>query len=815
MLQRVCRRLIVSSLLLVFVLLAGAGAESPASTSEWPAAIEIIPRLGQLNARVAGAKNQISALGEASTIQRALEMAESTQQRVDQLIQQLETDGWTYDRLSISRGTAESQRVALARQQEALSLKLQELEALRRNWQDQQAFWRGWRTAVAEQELHGDQQDALNRAEAISAEMLALLAETTRPLVALQNRILQLQQENQRSLAELEEILQALRGRTFQKTEPALTHPEFYRQINKELLTETQRNVRQIVRIDKDFLRERGWVFVFQFLLTCAIGGFIQVKRRKVRIHEEWGFIARHPAATGLFVSLTIFSPLYAALPGSVRLLLIALGAFSTAILASELLKDLRKIVTVHVIALLLVLSSAWQTIPLPTPLYRLYLLLLSLIGIPLLLMQARRVAAASGRSADRFPLALRLGAVILLLVFISQVGGFVTLSSRLLDASTKTVFLGLFAVMAVRLGRGGLDYFFGQPFFRRESFFVQFGEELTDQLKFVYQIGVWSYAVLHLLFIWGWGVFDSPVEVWSALNQLGFTAGGTRLTLRMALLSLAAFYLSIRLSWLVRALLDSEFFPRSAVDRGIRDSIKKLLHYSLVLFGFILALGFLGVTLQNFVILAGAFGIGIGFGLQNIVGNFVSGLILLFERPIKVGDVIVLEENWAVVRNIGLRSTTIETFDLSEIIVPNSDLVSQKVTNWTLSNERNRVVVPVGVAYGSDVEKVRSLLIACAEKHPNVLESPPPSVIFQAFGNSSLDFELRAWVPSLSHRLATRSDLLTSIVQEFARAGVQIPFPQRDLHLRSIDAKLQQSFGLTEKDSAFVPSSETDHKEQ
>ncbi len=151
----------------------------------------------------------------------------------------------------------------------------------------------------------------------------------------------------------------------------------------------------------------------------------------------------------------------------------------------------------------------------------------------------------------------------------------------------------------------------------------------------------------------------------------------------------------------------------------------------------------------------------------------------------------VMVDGEWANVRKIGLRSTTIETFDLSEIIVPNSDLISQKVTNWTLSSEQSRVVVPVGVAYGSDVPLVLNILKKCAELHPKVLDQPVPSIIFTAFGASSLDFELRVWVADVNSRLAVKSDLLQAIDEQFRQANVEIPFPQSDLHLRSVDGAL------------------------
>jgi potassium-dependent mechanosensitive channel len=236
--------------------------------------------------------------------------------------------------------------------------------------------------------------------------------------------------------------------------------------------------------------------------------------------------------------------------------------------------------------------------------------------------------------------------------------------------------------------------------------------------------------------------------------------------------------------------LLDTEFFPHRNVDRGVHDSIMKLLHYAVITFGFLLAISLIGFELQNLMVLAGALGIGIGFGLQNIVNNFVSGLVLLFERPVKVGDMIMIDQEWCTVKTIGMRATTVETFNQSEIIVPNSDLISEKVTNWTFSSDQSRVVIPVGVAYGSDVQKVCEILIACANQHPKVLDNPEPSPLFIEFGPSSLNFELRAWVGKPQHRLRVKSDLLMEIDRKFREAGVEIPFPQRDLHLRSIDAK-------------------------
>jgi small-conductance mechanosensitive channel len=213
-----------------------------------------------------------------------------------------------------------------------------------------------------------------------------------------------------------------------------------------------------------------------------------------------------------------------------------------------------------------------------------------------------------------------------------------------------------------------------------------------------------------------------------------------------------------------------------------------RLVHYGFVLVGFLFALGALGFDLKNVTIIGGALGVGIGFGLQNVVNNFVCGLIMLFERPVRVGDTIELGGLWAEIKKIGLRSTVVRTFDAAEIIVPNSDLISNQVTNWTLSDRVVRRIIAVGVAYGSDVPLVTETLMECATASSKVLRMPEPQVLFRDFGESSLDFELRVWASNVDDMLRVESDLRHEIDRRFREAGIEIAFPQRDLHIRSVD---------------------------
>jgi small-conductance mechanosensitive channel len=201
-----------------------------------------------------------------------------------------------------------------------------------------------------------------------------------------------------------------------------------------------------------------------------------------------------------------------------------------------------------------------------------------------------------------------------------------------------------------------------------------------------------------------------------------------------------------------------------------------------------VVALLVLGFEFTKLTIILSAPGVGIGFGLQGVVNNFVSGLILLFERPVRVGDFIELDGKWAEIKNIGLRATIVQTFDQADVIIPNADLVTNQVVNWTLSTRFVRVVVPVGVAYGSDVPLVMEKLMACAIANSKVAKTPKPQVLFLSFGESSLDFELRVWLPNAEERLTVKSELHQEIDRSFREAKIEIAFPQQDLHLRSVD---------------------------
>ena len=275
-----------------------------------------------------------------------------------------------------------------------------------------------------------------------------------------------------------------------------------------------------------------------------------------------------------------------------------------------------------------------------------------------------------------------------------------------------------------------------------------------------------------------------------------GFDIGNFRIVPGRILWALLIFGTIVILSSWVRSQMESQWLKMTTMGQGARDAVVTITGYIMFLIALMAGMSAAGFDFGNIAIIAGALSVGIGFGLQNIVNNFVSGLILLFERPVRKGDWIVVNGTEGVVRDIQIRSTRIETFDRADVIVPNSELISNQVTNWVLSSSSGRAIVPVGVAYGTDTEKVRDVLLKVAEENDDVAKTnylPEPTVLFREFGDSSLNFELRVFLLNVDSRLSVISDLNFAIDKAFREAGIEIPFPQRDLHVKSLPDNFEQ----------------------
>ncbi len=318
---------------------------------------------------------------------------------------------------------------------------------------------------------------------------------------------------------------------------------------------------------------------------------------------------------------------------------------------------------------------------------------------------------------------------------------------------------------------------------------------QVNYQTRRILRIGMTALAAVGLYWVWKAvepvvGALDDVV-LWS--NRVGEGAAVQLLpvTLQDGLLAMLLFSVALAGARNLPGLLEILFLQRLALEPGLRYAISQVARYAILAAGFILGIGLLGIGWQDIQWLVAAMGVGLGFGLKDIFANFFSGLIILFERPIRIGDTVTIGDVSGTVARIRIRSTTITDWDNKELVIPNQTLVVEPLINWTLSDQVTRITFNVGIAYGSEIERAHRLMSDTVAAHPLVLPEPSPTVLFTGFGDSALEFQVRAFVNEQAQRLQVIHDLHMDLAKALAGGGIEIPFPQRDLHLRSVPPEL------------------------
>jgi small-conductance mechanosensitive channel len=364
----------------------------------------------------------------------------------------------------------------------------------------------------------------------------------------------------------------------------------------------------------------------------------------------------------------------------------------------------------------------------------------------------------------------------------LAAVTGFMTLARLLTPSVLVGGYLGLALYALVRLA-SAMSVFFLDLWPLRNLRIVQNRREFLERRLYI--ILIWG-AVLGWLsrFLHYMGLLEPSVSFAKYALSAKFERGAIALSLGDVLAFALTLWIAYLLSSFLRFVLRDEIYPRLKVATGRSYAASSLLHYFILTIGFLVGIGLMGVDLTKVTVLAGALGVGIGFGLQGVVNNFVSGLILLFERPVSAGDNIEFGGLIGEVRRIGMRSSTVRTYQGADIIVPNSLLINEQVTNWTLSDKKRRIDLPLGVNYGAEPNEVMRLLEELTRSHADILRTPPPQCLFVGYGDSSINFELRAWTDKFNDWPQVKSDLVVAVYHAVYKAGMSFPFPQRDVHL-------------------------------
>jgi small-conductance mechanosensitive channel len=798
---------LAASLLLAFTGALSAAQETPppALKESYPGLEEFTPRLTALAAKAIDADQQITEAEQALELEPKIA---DLQQALDKLERQFTQWGQLNDWPLSSLMEARSRYTELQRQQAALqknfSDPLKTFEAVQHTWAAEKTFWEGWVQSVRETWQQAMKSARVKAPKESLDRVLATIQSVLDRNTRATNRLIKLQQpfSDQQELVAgrvqlIEGAMSELRRDVFRRNAHSLFSPDFYAQFTTDLLSEFKANIDTTLRVPGGFIRSQGWVAMLQIVAGLIIGFLLKLRQRRPRpITQELRFLFSHPWAGAVFLAIVFFSGLYISPPALWRWLLMLAGVSSATLLIVAMYRQFVIRRLIRAIAIIFALAQTVQLIGLPRPLQQAYLIGLCLVIIFTCLAMSGREGRASEATRSGLTMMLYLGVVVGMIGLLGGVVGFVSFTANLVEAFIGTIMVILCTNMAVRLADGGVLAFMKKDWVRGQRFVRRLGIQTTERLQTILHVILYSYAIVYLFVVWS--IYDSPREAWRNLLALEYTIGELTLSLQMVVLLALVLYLTSLFSWLLQAFIDAQFLTPKGMAFGVRSAFKRLLHYGLITVGFFIAISMAGIGLEKFAIIAGALGVGIGFGLQNIVNNFISGLILLFERPIKLGDVISLEDQWGTVTKIGLRSTVVENFDRAEVIVPNADLIAQKVTNWTLTSNISRVILKVGVAYGSNLTRVLSILDTAARAHPDVLSDPEPNAIFTGFGDSSIDFELRIWISDINKRLNVKSELGQAIDSHFREAGISIPFPQRDLHLRSIDSNLQSMFGAS-----------------
>ncbi|MHC4166768.1 MAG: mechanosensitive ion channel family protein [Planctomycetota bacterium] len=755
-----------------------------------PDLADIIPSASKLSGRLVALEIEITGLLDFSSVEKGYAEIEASLKDLDDQLERLkDSEDYKHNKLVELSREIERKNELFEEIGKPLRQAIRQLGDWRKQWLEEEKRWNQWQSFL-NKEGQFDQlkdtftkvQDTIQRAKNLIFPQLEAMLRVQEKAGSIQTRIHSL-------AAELDgQLVEGRHGGLLNTSPPIFSRQYFSQFRSSDLWYAIRTGVGEISWPDSRFFARQGWIVLIQgFISLFMIIAFYR-NRGGLNSSERWRFLVTRPISAGLFLGFvtTLLIYEYEGTPAAWKLANIFVCGISFARLMGGLLEVSWKRHFVYGVTVFFIATRLLDVLSFPLPLFRLYIIFASLVG----LLFCFWWAGESNRAKESNPhiWLLRLGSLYFAVIIIAELWGKESLALYLYVSLIRSIATVLALMLFMYMIHGGLEWLFRTSPLRRAAVLHSADTDavIHRMARFI-DVAILGLVVLPAI-LTVWGAYDSLEEATKGLLALGFNLGSQRITVGLIITSAGILYGSFLASWIVQKLVMDEVLLKRHVQKGVRLSMARLVHYVIILTGFIIALSTFGFDVTKLTIILSALGVGLGFGLQSIVNNFVSGLILLFERPVRVGDTIELGGKWAEIRRIGLRSTTVQTLDHADVIIPNSDLIANQVTNWTLSNRQIRLTIPVGVAYGSDVSLVTETLSKCADTNSLVAKTPAPQVLFLSFGESSLDFELRVWVMDADHRLKVRSELHQEIDRSFREAKIEIAFPQRDLHLRGAD---------------------------
>lgn len=569
----------------------------------------------------------------------------------------------------------------------------------------------------------------------------------------------------------------------FKKTTPTFYDKKFYSSFSANLIPEIKDSWENISSTPDSLYKNRNTYF--QLITLFLILAFILLNLSR-KLNDE---LIRKPILLS-FILILILASLTIRHPAEI-VIISFWGIFVSAVIV--LLKSLPGNHPERTdIIFLLILNAILQvidTIGIPLAVYRSSLLGFALIALIYCSLRRKKYRV----DLPYFSLTLQLFAFFFGATALAEVFGYHLMSVWLIQGSIKSAILVFFVLYLRYYLLGTLHAITQLPVSQNIKFVQDYRYLIIKNVKALF------YFITTLLVVFGlatiWGFYETYGESAEKILALGFHIRSHVFTISMFIQGITLFLVVKFLAFVAKQVLETEYYTRNEISPGLGKSINSLIEYFAWTVGFFFIFSSLGFELRQLALIAGALSVGIGFGLQNIINNFVSGIMLLFERPIKIGDILEINNDWGTVEKVGLRSTVIRTNSKTQIVIPNSELITQKIVNLTLSDLDFRIQVPVSVAYGSDTEFVRNLLIEIGTHADKVAQTPAPTVYFREFGESGLNFWLLVWTHDVVNRNEILSEILFEVHRKFRENKIEMPFPQRDLHLRSIDSDVLEQF--------------------